>query len=535
MNDYRPIVKQAYHEILNRDPDPGGLESWNKALNAGTTEAQMREAFMRSAEYASRFPGEVAPPPPPPPPVPGGPMSLVVDGNRFLNMRGEVVKLLGVGGVCCTVSDPPQPSPDLGSPAKVCGWPMISDTELHRIAAHHGNFVHIRTGPFTVAGEGPGFNGYLLTADGRYDLNQWNPDFWRTLRSRCVLAKALGIWAEVDVLDGWMVRSGGEDSPYEAEHNVQGERYVGCDVFKSTPPPCFLAWVAKVVETVGDLTNVLFHLGNENFVCKPAPEYELSFASVIRAVESRLSFPRHLIGSNTADDTTPFDYIERHASEAQYPLARPLMVNEYDDEHPSLTPEAFGIEAAAAYRWGTSFHLWMGQQSPVEWLTSLAYLQQIVDGTRAPIPDECATLVKWKAGVFSAMDPGAQIIDKAHPVANGFVRGDSTPFFRTKAGLVGKCNTEGDVCSGRRCEDPRGGRWTQLEGPPAHWRVSNPGPDTGYSINIGGIARRGTIPLAAGHYVFEVRSLPDAHDGEIPPKPLQVAGDVHGRVEFTVT
>jgi len=69
--DCTRLIIQAYREILDRSPDPGGLAHFNAELNRGLTEAQFREILLRSPEFAQRFPGEVQPPPPPPPPPPG--------------------------------------------------------------------------------------------------------------------------------------------------------------------------------------------------------------------------------------------------------------------------------------------------------------------------------------------------------------------------------------------------------------------------------------------------------------------------------
>ena len=42
--------------ILGRPPDAGGLESYNKAMNFGLTEKQMRASLLRSNEYAIKNP-----------------------------------------------------------------------------------------------------------------------------------------------------------------------------------------------------------------------------------------------------------------------------------------------------------------------------------------------------------------------------------------------------------------------------------------------------------------------------------------------
>ena len=56
MPDYSRIVRMAYLRILGREPDSGGLAHYNERMNAGVTEAAMREALLRSAEYAEKNP-----------------------------------------------------------------------------------------------------------------------------------------------------------------------------------------------------------------------------------------------------------------------------------------------------------------------------------------------------------------------------------------------------------------------------------------------------------------------------------------------
>lgn len=51
---FDPLIELAYGEVLGRQADPGGLAGYNLAMRAGLTEAQMREALIRSAEFAKR-------------------------------------------------------------------------------------------------------------------------------------------------------------------------------------------------------------------------------------------------------------------------------------------------------------------------------------------------------------------------------------------------------------------------------------------------------------------------------------------------
>jgi hypothetical protein len=58
MPDFSKVITLAYLRILGRLPDPGGLESFNRLMNAsGLTEAMMRESLLRSSEYEQKNPG----------------------------------------------------------------------------------------------------------------------------------------------------------------------------------------------------------------------------------------------------------------------------------------------------------------------------------------------------------------------------------------------------------------------------------------------------------------------------------------------
>ena len=56
MPDFSPIITDAYLEILQRQPDPGGLRSYDVLMNRSMSEAEMRESLLRSPEFASKNP-----------------------------------------------------------------------------------------------------------------------------------------------------------------------------------------------------------------------------------------------------------------------------------------------------------------------------------------------------------------------------------------------------------------------------------------------------------------------------------------------
>ena len=55
MPSFARIVREAYAEILAREPDEGGLLSYDRLLNQGLSEASLREELLRSREFSLRF------------------------------------------------------------------------------------------------------------------------------------------------------------------------------------------------------------------------------------------------------------------------------------------------------------------------------------------------------------------------------------------------------------------------------------------------------------------------------------------------
>jgi hypothetical protein len=56
MANFSRVITLAYLRILERPPDPGGLENYDRLMNQGLTEAMMREALLRSPEYTAKNP-----------------------------------------------------------------------------------------------------------------------------------------------------------------------------------------------------------------------------------------------------------------------------------------------------------------------------------------------------------------------------------------------------------------------------------------------------------------------------------------------
>lgn len=358
MPDFRPIIQEAYQEILERQADPGGLASYNQRMNEGLSEATLRENLLRSAEYAARNPDRG--------------LSLHVEGNQFVNARGDVVVLLGAI-VCC-------------ADAKRNGWPLLTLEALDLFAANRLNYTHCRLGPFTVAGEGdPLYVGYVTAADGRVDLDQFFPDFWNRGRAIAARARQLRIYVEFDLVDRWVRQHGASDmpaiDPWSARNNVQGTEAGGLAIFESAPRPLHERWIRKAVAELGEFENVLFQVGNEGFK-RFSLAWERGVYDIVKDELRRRGFPDRLVGTNTqdADLESRLDYAARHTQEAQQAGPKPILVNEYD----SLPSAEVLRQVRLARGRGTMFMYWRGDHGQAEWEATLAGLRAIVGEQSMP-------------------------------------------------------------------------------------------------------------------------------------------------------
>jgi hypothetical protein len=363
MPDFSRVIRDAYLEILERPPDPGGLADFNARMNDGLGEAALREVLLRSDEYAAKNPF---------PSPPSGDMALRVEGRRFLNPRGEEVRLLGAI-VCC-------------AEAKQNGWPLVTVETLDLFAARRLNYTHCRLGPFTVAGEDePGFVGYVTVPDGRVDLEQWFPGFWNRTRDIARRARDRRIWVEFDLVDRWVRQHGASDlpevDPWSARNNVQGVEAGGLEIFERAPGPIHERWVRKAVAELGEFENVLFQVGNEGFKSFSAA-WEVGVYELVRDELRRRGLGARLVATNTQDPALEarLDYVNRHSSTAQPPGDKPILVNEY----PSLPPDEVLRQVRRARQLGTTFHYWRGDHDRPSWDRTLGELRGVVDADATP-------------------------------------------------------------------------------------------------------------------------------------------------------
>jgi hypothetical protein len=111
-----------------------------------------------------------------------------------------------------------------------------------------------------------------------------------------------------------------------------------------------------------------------------APAWSQSMLAVLRDVERRGGYPRHLFGTNSGDATTMgfVDFVELHQASAPSPASchgLPCLSNEYNPE-PALSPEALHEQYCRARAAGTYFWYWRHGQSQAQMDASLALIQK---------------------------------------------------------------------------------------------------------------------------------------------------------------
>ncbi len=142
-------------------------------------------------------------------------------------------------------------------------WDTRGNREKKR---HHcGPMPYARTGP-----------GKALDGKPRFDLSKFDAEYFNRLRRRVEAAGKRGIYISVMLFEGWaMQHSPGawESHPFHPNNNISGINGdtdgdgKGLEVHELADPKVTAiqeAYVRKVIDTVGDLDNVLYEISNEN-------------------------------------------------------------------------------------------------------------------------------------------------------------------------------------------------------------------------------------------------------------------------------
>lgn len=282
---------------------------------------------------------------------PGNPRYFTDDGSRALLLVGSHTwsNLQDIGDT------DPFPTFDWGA-------------YLEFLTAHHHNFVRLwrwelmncaphpwpRTGPEAALDGRP-----------RFDLAQFDDTYFSRLRSRVASAAERGVFVSVMLFEGWGMQFA-EDAwrahPFHPENNMNGidgdanGDGRGLEVHELVDPEVLAiqeAYVRKVIDTVGDLDNVLYEISNENH--PESTEWQYHMINYIREYE-RSRPKQHPIGmtfqyqggSNETLFASPADWISPNA-EGGYRDAPPA--NDGRKVILSDTDHLWGLGGNVAWVW----------------------------------------------------------------------------------------------------------------------------------------------------------------------------------------
>ncbi len=147
----------------------------------------------------------------------------------------------------------------------------------------------VRTGPGIALDRGP-----------RFDLAQFNPEYFDRLRTRVIAAGERGIYVSIMLFNKFSIQDLRSPEigdpwvrhPFNRQNNVNGvdgdpnNDGIGGELQRRLSPgaiPYQEAYVRKVVDTVNDLDNVMFEIDNEGY--RLSAEWQYSIIDLIHAYE----------------------------------------------------------------------------------------------------------------------------------------------------------------------------------------------------------------------------------------------------------
>ena len=171
--------------------------------------------------------------------------------------------------------------------------------------ASPGDLTNVRPLPYARTGPGTALDGRA-----KFDLTEYSQDYFDRLRRRATMAGEHGIYFSVMLFEGFSVDRRAahatdnpwDGHPYNVQNNVNaidgssGSPSGGRATHTLKIPEVTRlqeAYVRKVIETVNDLDNVLYEIGNEHY--EDSYDWQCHLIEFIREVESTMP-KRHLVG-----------------------------------------------------------------------------------------------------------------------------------------------------------------------------------------------------------------------------------------------
>ena len=202
-------------------------------------------------------------------------------------------------------------------------------------------------------------SGKELAYDGKpkFDLDKWNEDYFKRLRTRVIEAGNRGIYVSVMLFQGWSLNKLGDPKadpflshPFNQTNNVNGVAVINTNSDQEGKPTLHSlgnkaalayqeAYVKKIIETVNDLDNVLYETINEG----GTKEWCYHMINYIRSVEKKMP-KQHMIGLgnriapamlNQELWDSPADYISPDWEPIGWSLPGGQFVQDYGSDPPA--------------------------------------------------------------------------------------------------------------------------------------------------------------------------------------------------------
>jgi hypothetical protein len=169
--------------------------------------------------------------------------------------------------------------------------------------------IYLRTGP-----------GLATDGKPKFDLNQLNPTFFTTLRSRIVACRDREIYVMVMFFIGNHVLNQGANRdflgghPYYKDNNINGINGdpngdgQGIEIHSLQIPAITRlqeAYVRRILDTLGDLDNVYYEVGNELRCSNDFPNHIVNFVHNYEATKAK----KHMVGRSMNFEPLPTSYV----------------------------------------------------------------------------------------------------------------------------------------------------------------------------------------------------------------------------------
>ena len=188
-----------------------------------------------------------------------------------------------------------------------------------------GNLNRVMVIPYLRTGPGDANDG-----KSKYDLSQFNPDFFERLRNVCISAREHGIFLQLILFDAWLLKhpflwinhayqrnnniNGVDGDPENTGTGIDGQKGF-CSLENTKVLEYQKAFVRKTIDTVNEFDNIFYEIANENYY---NADWEISLCQFIHEYEKgkpkqHLVMPLDLI-NHDYDGIKTWDIQELHTN-----------------------------------------------------------------------------------------------------------------------------------------------------------------------------------------------------------------------------